>query len=386
MNYKRSIKLLQIEALLTSGIMVMPVANLLFADIGMSQFQVGLSQALFMAVAVLLDVPTGWAADRFSRKFSNAFGDLLVAGGFLLYASAHSFLLVVVSEVVIGAGIAFTTGADMSLLRAYTKGDVSHYRRLSYRLAKLRPLAEVTGVLVGGALAVHGIRWPFVATAGLFLLGAILSLFIKEAGGRRRSQHHPLKDMAIIAKYCLHGHKALAWRIFAGAVSSNSTHVAVWLFTPMLLSVGLPTSKLGYAWALSMILVSVGAGLVGKRQVSQKMVIVPLTLVVLSYIVMGMSLTTWTVGLYFVFSLVRGWYMAIMNPYIQELVPEDIQATALSVASMTRRLLYIPLVMLVNGFGSSNIQNALLVAGLLFAALTFVVQRGLHRYDSEAVV
>lgn len=365
--------------------MVMPVANLLFSDIGMSQFEIGLSQAIFMAVALLLDVPTGWLADRFSRKLSNTCGNLLVALGFLLYASAQSFNTVVASEIVIGAGIAFTTGADMSLLRAYTKGKPGYFRKINRRLAKLRPLAEVSGALIGGAIAVFGIRWPFVATAVVFLAGALLSLFIREAGERRRTQHHPLKDMAIIVRYCLHGHKELAWRIYAGAVSSNSTHVAVWLFTPMLLLVGLPTSRLGFAWALSMILVSVGAMLVSKRQVDKKAILLPLIGVVVSYFVMGLWLTAWSISLYFAFSLVRGWYAAIMNPFIQELVPDDIQATALSVASMARRLLYIPLVVIVNGFGNNRIQNALLAAGFIFAVLALLLYRGLQNRTGEVL-
>ncbi len=52
-----SFRWLQFETIVTSlaGI-VMPVINLLFLDLGLSQAQVGLSQAIFMATALLLDV------------------------------------------------------------------------------------------------------------------------------------------------------------------------------------------------------------------------------------------------------------------------------------------------------------------------------------------
>jgi fucose permease len=74
-------------------------------SVGLSQAAVGVSQAVFMAVAMLFDVPSGWLADRFSRKLSNCFGDLLVASGLFYYATVHSMLGVICAEILIGAGI-----------------------------------------------------------------------------------------------------------------------------------------------------------------------------------------------------------------------------------------------------------------------------------------
>ena len=118
MKLETSLRLLRTEAIITAAVIAMPIMNPFFMSIGMDQGQIGLSQALFTVALLLCNVPTGWLADRFSRKLSNAFGDIVAALGFLLYALAQNFAHVVGAEILIGIGLAFSNGADVGLLRA----------------------------------------------------------------------------------------------------------------------------------------------------------------------------------------------------------------------------------------------------------------------------
>jgi MFS family permease len=370
-----SYHLLQAETLLTVMMFTVPVFTVFLHDIGLDQTAVGISQAIFMAVAMLFDVPSGWIADRFSRKFANCLGDLLVAIGLLQYAHTYDFSGVIISEILIGIGMAFTNGADVGLLRAYALRLKKDYAKVSARLGSLRPIAEMVAFAVGGVVAIHNIRATFVLSAIVFIVGAIISFFIVEIGEKRVTKVHPIKDMLAIAKYSLHGHAELKWRIIAFAVAQNATHTIIWLFTPMLLISGFSVGSLGWVWASTLLVASFGS-LVAHRFANRlsdtKKIVLPMLATVSAYLILGSGVSAVTIGFAWVFAFTRGWFIATLNPLVQAHTPNDIQSTVVSVASLSRRVLYIPLVIIVNFLGTKSAEHALLgsaVVYLLFTAL-----------------
>jgi hypothetical protein len=68
-----------------------------------------------------------------------------------------------------------------------------------------------------------------------------------------------------------------------------------------------------------------------------------------------------------------------LSPMIQSVAPPDIQATVISVSSLLRRLLYIPLVMLVNYLGDKSLEVAMLGSALIYAAILLPVYIGFKR-------
>ena len=124
--------LVMIESILTAGIISVPFMTILYeSEIGLTHEQIALTQAAFTVVAMLLNVPLGWVADRFSRKTSNIIGDLLCLIGLLLYARAQSMLDCIACETIFGVGIAFSQGVDSSLLQHFAdKQDPSHNHKL----------------------------------------------------------------------------------------------------------------------------------------------------------------------------------------------------------------------------------------------------------------
>ncbi len=378
-----SYKLLQLESLLTVMMFTVPVFTVFLNSVGLSQVAVGVSQAIFMAVAMLFDVPSGWLADRFSRKLSNCFGDLLVASGLFYYATVHSLLGVIVAEILIGAGMAFTNGADVGLLRSYAKKLGKDYGKISARLGTLRPLFEITAFVLGGIIATRNIRATFVVSGCIFVIGALISLFVEEIGERRKTEKHPLRDMVDITKYSLHGHEGLKWRIIAAAVGANVTHTVIWIFTPMLLAVNFPLSSLGFVWGCTLLFVS-GGSLLAHRYADKlsdaKKVAIPMVASIGAYVILGAHLSVFTIAFVLLFSLSRGWFMAVSSPMIQASAPDDIQATVISVSSLLRRLFYIPLVLMVNWLAGMSFSYALLGSALVYAVVCIFLVRGLKRY------
>lgn len=364
---KHSLALLKIEAVLTSMVFAMPILNVFYAkEIGLSLAEVGLAQAAFTAAVFTLNVPTGWLADRFSRKACNVAGDTIAALAFVYYAFAQTLGDIIVAEIAIGIGLAFTNGADTGLLLAYAKKLGVSYTRINAQIASWRPLAEMGAVTLGGLIGAQNPRLAIALSGVSYGVGALLSLAITEVGERRITQRHPLHDMAVITHYTLRGNKQLAWRVAAYAFGRESTHPLVWILTPLMLMAGVPMQVIGLGWAINLALVWVGAHTArryGAPLQDWQQIAVGLIIFSVAAATLSVNVSLATIGLYAAFGFVRGWFSATLMPMLQQHAPADIQSTVTSVAGSAAQLLYIPLVI---GFGAlGDIAPNMSVAGAL---------------------
>lgn len=384
---RRSLRLLKLEAIITSVVFAMPVLNIFYAkDIGLSLAEVGLTQAAFTVAVFMFNVPTGWLADRFSRKACNFFGDLVAAGGFLFYAFAQSFTDIVIAEIVVGIGLAFTGGADVALLKAYATKLGENYQQLTAQLASWRPLAEMSAVSLGGVIGAHSPRLAIALSAVTYGVGALLSLFIIEAGEHRKTTVHPIRDMARITRYALHGHKQLAWRIVAYALGREATHPIVWILTPLLLLAGIPPAAVGIGWAINLALVWVGARLArryGGALSDTRMLAIGLAVFAVSSAILMVNVSIVTIVFYAGFGFVRGWYGALLLPAVQHHTPADIQSTVASVASSVAQLIYIPLVWGIGALGDISPQASIAGVFFLFVPLLAITTRKIATFEAR---
>lgn len=370
--------------LVTSAAVSMPAMTPFFQSIGLSQSDVGFSQAIFIAVICLLNIPTSWLADRFSRRICNLLGDTWTAAGFLAYPFATNFTQIIVAEIVVGIGFAFTSGADAGLMQAHCEGLGRDYQREMAFISFWRPLLGIAWVIAGGAVAVTNPQIGIGLAAVPYLLGAVFSLFTKEIGvhllpsrskGIRDRATQAFGDMYRIVTYALHGHKELTWAIVAMAMSRHMSHPLTWIITPMLVVAGVPTLLVGVGWAFYYGSISIGAWL--SRRLAPKLsrtsqFILPALCSLSAMGLLSLHITIWTVGLYLIIGMVDGWYQATMAPIVQALAPKDMQSTIVSVAISLGQLIYIVAVSIVNVAGNFGVQWAFIANALFFAPLVVI--------------
>lgn len=75
-NSWTNVRLVLFESAITAGLICMSIMSPFFLSIGLSQVEIAMSQAIFTVAMIFLNLPTGWLADRFSRKWANVIGDL----------------------------------------------------------------------------------------------------------------------------------------------------------------------------------------------------------------------------------------------------------------------------------------------------------------------
>ncbi len=138
---------------------------LLFADHGLSLWQVSSLFVIWSLSSVLLEVPSGAWADAFSRRLLLCAGPLLAGAGFALWVLAPSYGAFAAGFVLWGAKGAFTSGALEALVYEEL-GRAGAADRYARTLGRARAAGTV-GVMASMAAAA-----PVFAAGGYAAVGA----------------------------------------------------------------------------------------------------------------------------------------------------------------------------------------------------------------------
>lgn len=387
-SVRRSFWLLRTEMIISTLLLSLPIMNLFWLKYaGMNQFQIGVSQAVFTVIVILLDVPMGWLADRFSRKWANAVGDFVTAAGFIAYAFVGGLGGVIICEVILAIGMASSIGADGPLLESYCVRLGKDYAHENARIQQWAPIVMAIGMVVGGMIGAKSPRLAMLLSAVPMLVGATLtSLIVDDVPKARHEPKHPIHEIKSVIRYCMRDHKQLASTIWANAVINKSTHGIVWLTTPMLLLAHVPLWLVGVGWALNNLGAWAGATLArryGTTGTTAEVFGWPLLALVAASLLFGLVPNPVTAMAVIVFGIVRGWHIAVMPVRVQELAPEALKTTVNSVSSTVSRLLYVVVVIVLSGVSTQHPGRGFVLNAIIFASLGLAVLPRLRRTHDQ---
>ncbi|MEU8850919.1 MFS transporter [Streptomyces sp. NPDC048564] len=146
-------------------VLLYPVYALLFADTGMSLWQISSLFALWSITGVVLEVPSGAWADAVSRRRLLWIGPLLTAVGFGLWVAVPSYWAFAAGFVLWGAGGALGSGA----LEALVYDELDHVGAAD-RYARVMGRSRAARLL--GTVASTGLAGPVFAQGGYTAVGA----------------------------------------------------------------------------------------------------------------------------------------------------------------------------------------------------------------------
>ncbi|WP_210591941.1 MFS transporter [Streptomyces sp. GESEQ-35] len=171
-------------AFLDDFVLLYPVYALLFADTGLSLWQISSLFALWSITAVLLEVPSGAWADAVSRRLLLWVGPLLTAVGFALWVIVPSYWAFALGFVLWGAGGALGSGALEALVYDELErlGAAERYARVAGRARAARLVATMTSI---------GLAGPVFALGGYPAVGAasVLACLLAAAVATRFPEH-----------------------------------------------------------------------------------------------------------------------------------------------------------------------------------------------------
>lgn len=381
---KRNLRLVMLESALTGALLSMSIMTPFFYSIGLNQLQISQAQVIFTVVMMFLNLPTGWIADRFSRKWANVIGDVGVAITFVAYAIAQNFLMVVLCECFLGFFMALSQGVDQSLIRHFCqKIDPSEdfFRQKTAQLNCWHYAVTLVLVWLGGPIGAISLRLAVALSGAPYIIGGIASLMVADDSKKLVTDKNPFRDMLRIIVSSFRN-QPLRLRIFAYAIGREMTHAIIWVFTPLLLMAGVPLAIVSVAWALNALTCLLGARLAAKfglRLKDWQIFALPLVLMSLSMGIIGVHLNIITIWFYLLMGVVQGWTGATLIPLVQHYTCPEEQTSVISLTSIVGRLVYIPTSLLIGLVGDWQLARTPLVVLLCFAPvgllLTFCLAR-----------
>lgn len=382
---KRNIRLVMLETVVTAGLLSMAIMTPFFLSIGLNQEEIALSQMVFTIVVMILNIPLGWVADRFSRKWANIIGDLICAITLLCYSQVQTFWQVALCETMFGIGIAFSQGVDSSLLKHFCdKKDRSgdYFKRKFASTAMWMQIATLALMLLGGPIGAINFRLAIGLSSVTLFIGAILSFFVKDDSPRIvKSERGALKQMGGIVVESVRKPQ-LRIRIIAYAIARESTHGIIWVFTPLMLAVGVPLSVVSVGWGVNYVAAAASAYIAQKHATKLKdwqNFMIPIALVSTASLVMFFQLNIVTVWLYALFGMAQGWTSATAMPMVKENTKAEEQASVESFARVCAQLLYIGAVWIINRAADVDVRYALLATVVIFLPIAIPVALRLNK-------
>lgn len=247
-------RLLNLFAFCHGAIFALPVLLPFYRErIGLEFWHLMAGEALFAAVIIVAEIPTGWLADHWKRKYCLALAGMTGFTGFALLAAGDNFAHTLVAQGLLGLGISLVSGTQAALHydSLLAESRIDEYRRQEGRRHGMGLLSVGASSLLGGFLYTLNPDLPILMTmlcsgTGMF----VIAMLMIEPQRHRGAEHaNPFRAMAETLRYALHGHKEIAEIIFISAALFSTTKMMMWAQQPYYISIGLDEKWFGVLMA-----------------------------------------------------------------------------------------------------------------------------------------
>lgn len=169
--------------------LVIPIFVPLLQGHGLTMSEILQTQAIFALTVAALELPSGYLADIWGRKYALVVGSVVSAAGFILLQSATTFGDFVLFEVLMGVAVSLCSGADLALLYDTQTALGHRVGRLSKsssasafaRLLGVSSLAECIAGLLATVLLFWSIEWLLFFQIVISLVPILIALSLVES-------------------------------------------------------------------------------------------------------------------------------------------------------------------------------------------------------------
>ena len=371
----RNIRLLQMYTICANAMFLLPVLIPYYRDvigIGFHEFMIG--EAVFSAVMIVMEVPTGWISDVWGRKKTLVASVMTALLGWGLLWHADSFWDAIIAQGVLGIYVSLASGTNSALLydSLLELGRADEYRRLESRRHGTGLYAVAGASLLGGFMY----QWhPMAPLAGVIAVDCAALVFtllmIEPAYHKEAVRKHPIADMVGTVRFAVHGHVEVAAIILLSALLFAMTKSLLWAQQPYYIMLHLPESWFGVL-SCTGFLVGATAGTFGYKLDGRLSNVAALEILLVGAVLICAVAGLWPgnhgVALLLAGSFIYGIGAPRVQAAINKRVPSARRATILSAASLAVHVVSIPL-MILSGWVSDayGITAALVIMAAVMA-------------------
>lgn len=362
----------------------------------------GLRRALvlqggYYLTVVVLEVPSGWLSDRWSRTRTLRAAALAMCAAHLCFLLSNHVAGIAVAQILLGAGYALLSGTDVTIhfdtLAAMDRSE--EFLTLEARSRKQLLLVTAATSVAGGALAMIDLRLPFAASLVAAIVQATTAWkFVEPATTAPVLTNTEPPPMTRVLSQPL-----IVWLLLYTAGQVLVVHSAAEMAGPYFtLALGGASESVGLAALLagalagSVALIAAGAltylepaiTKFGLAAVLLSLAVIPVAIVT----AMALTSTIWIVP---VLSLrrVQGAAASVIVPaLVGGHVAKHYRATFLSLASLTGRLLYAGLLFTLAALTKNRLDltlGAMASVGVVVFLVVALLQRRISNFPTAAV-
>lgn len=356
-------------------------------------------QSVHSAAAFLMEVPSGYVGDRFTRKKSLLLGSIITAIGFFTYYLSNDLYFFVVAAFLTGTGTSFISGSDSAMLydTLLELKREDEYLKLEGRVSAFGNFAEAIAALIGGLIAVIvSIKANLFVQGVLLVVAFLLILSCKEPSVVQEHQRKSFSEaLKSIINEMKNNKRFLHIMLFSSFMGVNTLLFAWSLQAYFKDGLGWSLAKRisinelinseftqwkdnGIAWILTWMSLNIIVGVFAmkassiNRLISKKaLVIILVSVLVLPYFFLYSHIQLLIVLGFFVFYAGRGIVTPLFREWINQSVGSEVRATALSIRAFMFRVMFVvlgPTVGYVAGLYS--IETAFVLLGIIFFFLS----------------
>jgi len=318
------------------------VAYFQFKNITLPRFL--MMQAIFSLSMVVLEVPSGYLSDRFSRR-----SVLLTGVGFLLFANivllfSYDFLTLTLGLILMAVGRSFISGTASALLydSLLSCDRLEDYPKEEGRMKSWTAYSFSVSGLTGSLMFAVSPDLPQAITCIIMAL-ALWSAFqlVEPPLHRPVSDRSPIREMVSFVHYSLYGHKELPWLIAYSGLICSGTLMGFWLMQPYWESLHIHLALFGFLFFLTQSFRGFSlarSSALLKLVNSKKMAIWLFLLLCLSFSLQSVCTHPIAALLSLLPAVIYGVCHVMILQLINERVESHMRATVLSIESLAWRL------------------------------------------------
>lgn len=360
--------------------LIYPLYSIMFNErTGISAVGVGFLLATWQLTQIIVEVPTGIIADKFSKKYSIVLGRLLKALCFGIWFFFPSFGGYLVGFMVWGIGEAFISGAVQAYLYELDEGkkDSNYLKSFS----RLKSLEMVAYTITYFCTFLIGPRYQLLV--GLSVLGSLLAFSLSLTLPTSKTiPDLKIKDILHDSIKNLSGSVKLRWKFLEGLAIAGTLGMLIELIVVNYRDYGVESKYTSLLISISTLVSAATFWLLHRYEkfFSRNLLRLLFFCVIVFFIMYNMSMWWQVFGLFLVARYMRI-LAVIQESNIIESVNERSRATLLSAYSFISKLLSALQIFLVGFFAINDNINAATFWFVLGSLAVFIFLRIIDLYN-----
>lgn len=374
---------LYIAAFFQGFVLWYAVEKLFMRSIGFDDAGIGLMIALYSAVMLIVETPSGILADRWSRKGVLILASIALAASSIVAGLSYSPLIFLVSAGLWGVYFALYSGTYDSIVYDILLDESESAKSFDRYFGKVRFLDSVALVissLLGGAIAnLANLRTPYFASI-IFTLASIVALLMF-----KEPQLHKAHARVTVIRQVSQTFAAVLRNRNVLPIMTMSILLSVMLYMVLefsqvwLIALGTPAFFFGIANAVMLAGLGLGGILAGVKQLSQQQLLLLATggFVVCSLGLILLRNTALIVTAQTLYCTLVVAASVVFSRLLHNQLASNIRAGASSAVNTMSRIIIIPLALL---FGYTSREASIFQSSWLLFGLAVVAAAVVTRY------